>query len=105
MTGWRSTGARAAARSSRIRTDGTRGRRGAGGVRHALGWGVAGHVRFPMRWLSEGFGPDELLGMAYYGEGIGRYFAGSTTGQDALTNIGLPGVTQPGRSIRCRPGA
>lgn len=30
--------------------------------------------------------------MAYYGQGIGRYFAGNTSGQDALSNIGLPGV-------------
>jgi hypothetical protein len=30
--------------------------------------------------------------MAYYGQGIGRYFAGNTFGQDALSNIGLPGV-------------
>lgn len=59
---------------------------------NATGWGVAGHVRMPMRWIWEGFGADEVIGMAYYGEGIGRYFAGNTTGQDALSNIGLPGV-------------
>jgi hypothetical protein len=45
-----------------------------------------------MRWLSEAFGPDELLGMIYYGQGIGRYFPGNTSGQDALSNIGLPGT-------------
>ena len=45
-----------------------------------------------MRWVSERFGPDELIGMAYYGEGMGRYFAGNTSGQDALSNIGLPGA-------------
>ena len=28
--------------------------------------------------------------MAYYGEGIGRYFSGNTAGQDALSNLGLP---------------
>ena len=49
------------------------------------------HARVPMRWLSDAFGPDELLGMAYYGQGIGRYFPGNTSGQDALSNIGLPG--------------
>ena len=38
------------------------------------------------------FGPDELVGMAYYGQGIGRYFSANTFGQDALSNIGLPGV-------------
>lgn len=58
----------------------------------ATGIGVAGHVRFPMRWLSPAFGADELLGMAYVGEGMGRYFAGSTNGQDALSNIGMAGV-------------
>ncbi|MBX9776794.1 MAG: porin [Xanthobacteraceae bacterium] len=58
-----------------------------------LGWGVAGHVRFPMRWLSNGFGADQLIGMAYYGEGIGRYFAGNSGGQDALTSLGLLGAS------------
>ncbi|MBX9750683.1 MAG: porin [Roseococcus sp.] len=58
----------------------------------ATGVGAAGHVRFPMRWLSPAFGADELLGMAYVGEGMGRYFAGSTNGQDALSNIGMAGV-------------
>jgi hypothetical protein len=60
---------------------------------NAAGWGVAGTGRFPMRWLSGAFGPDELVGMAYYGQGIGRYFGGNTFGQDALSNIGLPGAT------------
>ena len=75
-----------------IRTDGTAA---AGGGRRRARWAGAwpGHVRFPMRWLSAGFGQDELLGMAYVGEGIGRYFAGSTNGLDATSNIGLPGVT------------
>jgi hypothetical protein len=45
-----------------------------------------------MRWLSDAFGPDEFVGMVYYGEGIGRYFGANTSGQDALSNIGLPGV-------------
>jgi hypothetical protein len=61
-------------------------------TRNAAGWGVAGTARFPMRWLSAAFGPDELIGMAYYGQGIGRYFGGNTFGQDALSNIGLPGT-------------
>jgi hypothetical protein len=61
-------------------------------TRDATGWGVAGMARFPMRWLSPAFGPDELIGMAYYGEGIGRYFGGNTFGQDALSDIGLPGT-------------
>ena len=54
--------------------------------------GVAGSGRFPMRWLSAALGPDELVGMAYCGQGIGRYFGANTFGQDALSNIGLPGV-------------
>jgi DcaP outer membrane protein len=62
-------------------------------TRDAAGWGLAGTGRFPMRWLSAAFGPDELIGMAYYGQGIGRYFGSNTFGQDALSNIGLPGVT------------
>lgn len=63
--------------------------------RNTAGWGVAGSGRFPMRWLSPAFGPDELVGMAYYGQGIGRYFGANTFGQDALSNIGLPGVVDP----------
>ncbi len=70
--------------------------------RDAPGWGLATHVRFPMRWLYEGFGQDQLIGMAYYGEGIGRYFAGNTSGQDALSNIGLPG-TATGFSLNTIP--
>ena len=62
-------------------------------TRDAAGWGVAGTARLPMRWLSPAFGPDELAGMAYYGQGIGRYFGSNTFGQDALSNIGLPGNT------------
>lgn len=61
-------------------------------TRDAVGWGLAGTARFPMRWLSAALGPDELIGMAYYGQGIGRYFGGNTFGQDALSNIGLPGA-------------
>jgi hypothetical protein len=60
---------------------------------NALGWGLAVHARLPMQWLSDAFGQDQLLGMVYYGQGIGRYFAGNTSGQDALTNLGLPGTT------------
>jgi hypothetical protein len=84
-------GGRAMLRDLSLRTDGTAA--AGGGDASALGWGVAGHVRFPLRWLAAGFGQDELLGMAYVGEGIGRYMAGSTNGLDATSNIGLPGVT------------
>ncbi len=59
---------------------------------NATGWGVAAHVSVPMRWIWDGFGADTVTAMAYYGQGIGRYFAGNTFGQDALSNIGLPGV-------------
>jgi hypothetical protein len=62
-------------------------------TRNAAGWGLALHASLPMRWLSEAFGPDQLIGMVYYGQGIGRYFAGNTSGQDALSNLGLPGIT------------
>jgi DcaP outer membrane protein len=82
---------RALLRELSIRTEGTAAAPPAL-TRDAAGWGVAETARFPMRWLSPAFGPDELIGMAYYGQGIGRYFGGNTFGQDALSNIGLPGV-------------
>ena len=59
-------------------------------TQNAIGWGLALHARVPMRWLSDQLGPDELAGMVYYGQGIGRYFAGNTSGQDALSTLGLP---------------
>jgi hypothetical protein len=43
----------------------------------------------PMRVLSDRFGPDELIGMAFVGQGIGRYLFGNTGGSDAITNRGL----------------
>ena len=45
----------------------------------------------PMRLVSDAFALDELVGAAYYGEGVGRYFFGNTGGIDAVSNIGLPG--------------
>lgn len=63
-----------------------------GGEEDALGWGFAGQVRVPMRWLADEMAPDELIAMAYYGEGIGRYFAGNTSSQDAISNLGMAGV-------------
>ncbi len=60
-------------------------------TQNAPGWGIAVHARVPMRWIADALGPDELLAMAYYGQGIGRYFPGNTSGQDALSNIGQPG--------------
>ena len=85
-------GARGMVRQLQIRPAGTAAELPLSGARTATGFGVAAHVRLPMRWLSEWFGADEVLGMAYYGEGIGRYFAGSTNGLDALSNIGMRGV-------------
>ncbi|TCH99969.1 hypothetical protein EJV46_04730 [Roseococcus sp. SYP-B2431] len=84
-------GARALLRQLQIRPAGTAAGAPAG-TASATGWGLAAHARLPMRLVSDRFGPDELVGMVYYGEGIGRYFAGSTNGQDALSNIGMPGV-------------
>lgn len=96
--GWRQAGwelgLRGMLRGLRIETDGTAAA-GAGG-RSATGWGFAGHVRMPMRALSDWFGADELVGMAFYGEGIGRYFPGNTGGQDAVSNLGLPAVSAGG---------
>ena len=97
---WRHDGAevmgRALVRQLELRTDGTAAAGVAPVSDTALAWGVSGLVRLPMRWLSDSFGPDEIVGMAFYGEGIGRYFAGQNSGQDALTNLGLPGVLQAG---------
>lgn len=84
-------GARALLRQLEVRPAGT----AAGaptGTASATGWGLAAHARLPMRLISDWFGPDELVGMAYYGDGIGRYFPGSTNNQDALSNIGMPNV-------------
>ncbi|MEO3472066.1 DcaP family trimeric outer membrane transporter [Roseomonas sp. CAU 1739] len=58
-------------------------------------WGFAGMARLPMRLVAEAFGQDDIAVMAFYGQGIGRYFAGQTSGQDAVTNLGLPGVDSP----------
>ena len=58
----------------------------------APGWGLAAHVRLPMALLWDALGPDELSAMAFYGDGIGRYFAGQTSGLDAVSNLGMPGV-------------
>ncbi len=85
---------RALARRLSIHTAGTAAAAGLPGAnRDTFGWGVASHVRIPMRWLSNAFGADQFVAMGYYGQGIGRYFAGNTTGQDLLTNLGMPGVT------------
>ena len=52
-----------------------------------FGWGFAAHTRLPLgKWLSA-LGRDELMLMGYYGEGIGRYFAGNTFGQGGISDI------------------
>ncbi len=52
-----------------------------------FGWGLAAHTRLPLgKWISA-LGRDELMLMGYYGEGIGRYFAGNTFGQSAITDL------------------
>ncbi len=87
-------GLRGILRQIEIRTDGTAAPVAVSET--ALGWGLAGHVRVPLRLLWDAFGQDEIALMAFYGDGIGRYFAGQTAGQDALTDLGLAGVTAPG---------
>jgi hypothetical protein len=57
-----------------------------------MGWGAAVHANVAMNAISPFFGFDRLLAMAYYGEGIGRYFDTVLSGQGAFTNLGLPGV-------------
>lgn len=86
-------GLRGMLRQLQIRPAGTAAAQPFSGTTSATGVGATAHLRFPMRWFSESFGADELLGQAYVGEGMGRYFAGSTNGQDALSNIGMPGLT------------
>ncbi len=66
------------------------GQPGEGQRRSTAGWGLALHMRMPMRAVWTGFGRDELAVMGYYGEGIGRYFFGNTAGHDAVSNFGLP---------------
>ncbi|WP_170985178.1 DcaP family trimeric outer membrane transporter [Roseomonas sp. AR75] len=63
------------------------------GTADTLGWGFAAGTNLNLRGLWRGFGADQVSLMAYYGEGIGRYFDATTSGQSAFSNIGLPGVT------------
>lgn len=87
--GWEA-GLRSLLRNLRVETAGTNAP-GAGPGVNTTAWGFAGHLRVPMRALSDAFGPDEIVGAAYYGEGIGRYFFGSSAGIDAVSNLGLAG--------------
>ncbi|WP_170979178.1 DcaP family trimeric outer membrane transporter [Roseomonas sp. HF4] len=97
-------GLRGMLRQIEIRTDGTAA--AAQPVSEtAPGWGFAGHARLPMALLWDALGTDEIAAMAFYGEGIGRYFAGQSSGQDALTDLGLPGVVAPGLDTVASYGA
>jgi len=94
-------GLRGLVRGPQINTGGTNAGVPSQGV-DATSWGFAGHVCMPMRILSDRFGPDELVGAAYYGEGISHYFFGSSGGIGAVSNLGLPGV-QAGLALRPIP--
>jgi hypothetical protein len=90
--GWE-VGLRGMLRQLRLDTAGTNAP-GPARSEDALGWGLAAHARMPMRVIADWFGPDDIAAMAYYGEGIGRYFFGNTAGQDAVTNLGLPSAAR-----------
>jgi hypothetical protein len=61
-----------------------------GGSDDTLGWGLAAHVRLPVGRALPMLGRDELPLLGYYGEDIGRYLAGNSFGQGAVTNFGIP---------------
>lgn len=63
-----------------------------GGSESTIGWGLAAHVRLPVSRFISALGRDELTVMGYYGEGIGRYLAGNSFGQGAVTNFGIPSL-------------
>jgi hypothetical protein len=54
-----------------------------------MGWGLAAHARLPVGAALPALGRDELGVMGFYGEGIGRYFAGNSFGQGAISDVGL----------------
>lgn len=105
---WRQSGVevglRGLLRQIEIRTDGTAAAPPAVSET-APGWGLAAHLRLPMRLLWDAFGQDEFAIMAFYGDGIGRYFAGQTSGLDAVTDAGLPGVLTGGLDTVASYGA
>ncbi|WP_237215343.1 DcaP family trimeric outer membrane transporter, partial [Falsiroseomonas oryziterrae] len=78
-------------RQLRIDTNGTAAT--PNGTADTIGWGFAASTNLNMRGLWRGFGADQLSLTAYYGEGIGRYFDATTSGQSAYSDIGLPGVS------------
>lgn len=63
-----------------------------GGSDSTIGWGLAAHLRLPVRRFIPALGRDELTLMGFYGEGIGRYMAGNSFGQGAVTNFGIPSL-------------
>ena len=63
------------------------------GSADTVGWGFAANGTLNMRQLWSGFGADQFLLLGYYGEGIGRYFDSTFSGQSAFSDLGLPGVT------------
>jgi hypothetical protein len=66
---------------------------GSGGSESAMGWGLAAHARLAVADALPGLGRDEFMLMGFYGEGIGRYFAGNSFGQGAISDIGrTPGM-------------
>ncbi len=77
-------------RQLKIETDGTAA--AGAGSQSTVGWGFAANANFALRNLWSGLGHDQLIGMAYYGEGVGRYFNSAYSGQGAYTNLGLPGA-------------
>ncbi|WP_372624572.1 DcaP family trimeric outer membrane transporter [Falsiroseomonas sp.] len=65
-----------------------------GGDDSTLGWGLAAHARLPVGAAIPAVGRDELTVMGYYGQGIGRYLAGNSFGQGAVTNFGVPSLLE-----------
>lgn len=65
-----------------------------GSSKAEFGWGLAAHARLPVGSWTGFLGRDEVTVMGFYGEGIGRYLAGNSFGQGAVSNIGVaPGMT------------
>nr|WP_282572226.1 porin [Roseomonas acroporae] len=86
-------GLRGLLRQLEVNTRGTAVATTSSGDANAVGWGTALHGNLALyNVLSPAFGADRLLGMVYYGEGIGRYMDGSFAGQSAVTDLGLRGV-------------
>jgi hypothetical protein len=59
-----------------------------GASESTMGWGLAAHARLPVGGALPALGRDEFLLLGFLGEGIGRYFAGNSFGQGAISDIG-----------------